>query len=118
MTNAANFRDIALSFPDVEEGKHAGQPDFRIGGRKFATLASIDEGYGNLPLTAEIQAAFIAEAPEIFIPIRGGFGRMGHTHIVLAKADQATLAGALRTAFNLRVEKNAMPKKKATRNRK
>ncbi|MEO7029437.1 MAG: MmcQ/YjbR family DNA-binding protein [Acidobacteriaceae bacterium] len=118
MTNAANFRDIALSFPNVEEGKHAGQPDFRIGGRKFATLASIDEGYGNLPLTTEIQAAFVADAPEIFIPIRGGFGRMGHTHIVLAKADHATLAGALRASYNLRVERNVKPKKKAAPNRK
>lgn len=110
---AKDFRRIALSFPDVEEGTHAGQPDFRIGGRKFATLASADQGYGNLPLTPEIQQAFLADAPEVFLPIAGGWGRMGHTHIVLTKADEAILTGALRSAYNLRVEKNK-PKKKAS----
>jgi hypothetical protein len=109
---AKDFRRIALSFPDVEEGEHAGQPDFRVGGRKFATLASIAEGYGNLPLTPEVQAGFITDAPEIFIPIHGGWGRMGHTHIVLAKADEATLTGALRASYNLRVKKNTKPAKK------
>jgi len=109
---AKDFRRIALSFPDVEEGTHAGQPDFRLGGRKFATLASADQGYGNLPLTPELQTDFIADAPDVFLPIPGGWGRMGHTHIVLAKADEVILTGALRAAYNLRAAKNAKPKKK------
>ena len=111
---AKDFRRIALSFPDVEEGTHAGQPDFHLGGPRFATLASADQGYGNLVLTPEIQQAFLADAPEVFIPIAGGFGRMGHTHIVLAEADEAILTGALRSAYNLRVEKNK-PKTKPAR---
>jgi hypothetical protein len=32
-------------------------------------------------LTLDQQAAFVEEAPEIFLPIPGGLGRMGHTHI-------------------------------------
>ena len=111
---AKDFRRIALSFPDVEEGTHASQPDFHLGGPRFATLASADQGYGNLVLTPEIQQAFLADAPEVFIPIAGGFGRMGHTHIVLAEADEAILTGALRSAYNLRVEKNK-PKTKPAR---
>ena len=109
---AADFRRIALSFPNVEEGEHAGQPDFRVNGRKFATLASANDGYGNLPLTPELQANFITDAPTVFLPIPGGWGRMGHTHIVLATANEATLTGALRASYNLRVANNAKTKTK------
>src|SRR3954466_6382264 len=104
---AADFRSIALSLEGVEEYSHAGLPAFRVGGRKFASLASQAEGYGNLTLTLEQQAAFVDEAPEIFLPIPGGWGRMGHTHIRLAAASEDVLAGALRTAWKLRVEQNA-----------
>jgi hypothetical protein len=110
--NAADFRRIALSLEGVEEGSHAGLPDFRVGGRRFASLASQADGYGNLTLTPEQQAAFVQEAAEIFVPIAGGFGRMGHTHIRLAAANEDVLAGALRTAWKLRVEKNAQTRQK------
>src|SRR5437016_10250793 len=103
----ADFRRIALSLEGVEEVSHAGLPAFRVGGRRFASLASQAQGYGNLTLTLEHQAAFVEDAPEIFLPIPGGFGKMGHTHIRLAAATEDILAGALRTAWKLRVEKNA-----------
>ena len=103
----ADFQRIALSLDGVEEVPHAGLPAFRVGGRRFASLASQAEGYGNLTLTLEQQAAFVEEAPEVFLPIPGGFGRMGHTHIRLAAANEDILTGALRTAWKLRVEKNA-----------
>jgi hypothetical protein len=102
----ADFRRIALSLEGAEEFPHAGLPAFRVGGRRFASLASQAEGYGNLTLTLEQQALFVEEAPEIFLPIPGGFGRMGHTHIRLAAANEDILTGALRTAWKLRVEKN------------
>src|SRR5579864_1966579 len=82
-------------------------------GRRFASLASQAHGYGNLTLTLEHQAAFVKEAPEIFLPIPGGFGRMGHTHIRLAVANEAILTGALRTAWKLRVDKNAKKEQKS-----
>src|SRR5579872_3327622 len=104
---AADFRRIALSLPGVEEVSHAGLPAFRAAGARFASLASQAEGYGNLTLTPELQAAFVEEAPEIFLPIPGGFGRMGHTHIRLAQANEDVLTGALRSAWKLRVAKNA-----------
>jgi hypothetical protein len=105
--NAADFRRIALSLQGAEEGSHMGAPDFRVGGRIFATLASQDQGYGNLMLTPEQQAVFAEELPEVFVPISGGWGRMGATHIRLAAASEDVLAGALRTAWRLRIEKNA-----------
>jgi hypothetical protein len=103
---AADFRRIALSLEGVEEDIHVGLPAFRVGGRRFATLASQADGYGNLMLTLEQQAAFVEEAPEIFLPIPGGWGKMGHTHIRLAAANEDMLAGALRTAWKLRTEMN------------
>jgi len=109
---AADFRRIALSLENVEEYSHGGLPAFRVGGRKFASLASQAEGFGNLMLTLEQQAAFVAEAPEIFLPIPGGWGRMGHTHIRLSAASEDVLAGALRTAWKLRVSKSAKTRKK------
>src|SRR5271156_1715394 len=103
----SDFRRIALSFEGAEEGSHMGAVDFRLGGRIFATLASQKQGYGNLMLTPEQQAGFVTEQPDVFLPIPGGWGRMGMTHIVLAAANEDVLAGALRAAWNLRVQKNA-----------
>src|SRR5580704_5329973 len=108
----ADFRRIALSLDGVEEVEHAGLPAFRVGGARFASLASQSAGYGNLTLTLEQQAVFVEEAPEIFLPIPGGFGRMGHTHIRLAAANEDILTGALRTAWKLRVDKNATTSQK------
>src|SRR6267154_2305865 len=108
-----DFQRIALSLEGAEEVSHAGLPAFRVGGRRFASLASQAEGYGNLTLTPEQQAAFVEEAPEIFLPIPGGFGRMGHTHIRLAAANQDVLTGALRTAWKLRIELNAKTRAKS-----
>lgn len=104
--NAADFRRIALSLEGAEEGSHMGAVDFRVGGRIFATLASESQGYGNLMLTPEQQTSFVAEQPDVFLPIPGGWGRMGSTHIRLAAANEDLLTGALRTAWKLRVEKN------------
>jgi hypothetical protein len=109
---AADFRRIALSFDGAEEGSHMGAVDFRVGGRVFATLASVKEGFGNLRLTPEVQADFVDEAPGVFLPVAGGWGRMGFTHIRLAKANRDVLTGALHTAWKLRVDKNT-----ATRSR-
>ena len=93
-----------------------GAPDFRVGGRIFATLASEKQGYGNLMLTPEQQASFVGELPEVFLPIPGGWGRMGSTHIRLSAASEDVLTGALRTAWNLRLEKNRRsPQKKRAR---
>ncbi len=109
---AEDFRRIALSFPGAEEGSHMGAVDFRVGGRIFATLASVAQGYGNLMLTPDHQQAFVEEQPGVFLPIPGGWGRSGATHIRLAQATEDVLHGALQTAWKLRVEKNQKTGKK------
>jgi hypothetical protein len=110
--NAKDFRRIALSLEGAEEGSHFGQADFRVSGRIFATLAHEKQGYGNLMLTPEQQAAFVAELPEVFLPVHGGWGKSGATHVRLAVVTEDVLAGALRTAWKLRMEKNAKVGKK------
>ena len=103
---AADFRRIALSLPEAEESSHMGSPDFRVGGRIFATIAAEAKGYGNLMITPAQQADFVAEAPELFLPVAGGWGRNGVTHICLDQATELTLSAALQTAYKLRVQKN------------
>ena len=103
---ADDFRRIALSFEGAVEGSHMGAVDFRVGGRIFATLASEAQGYGNLMLTPEVQAEFLADRPEVFLAVHGGWGRMGATHVRLAVATEEVLTGALRTALRLRSEKS------------
>ena len=104
--NAKDFRRIALSFEGAEEGSHMGNADFRVGGRIFATLASLNKGFGNVKLTLEQQAAFVEELPEVFLPIAGGWGRMGMTHVRLSTVSEDVLEGALRVAWKLRLDAN------------
>jgi YjbR len=113
----ADFRRIALSLDGAEEGSHMGSPDFRVGGRIFATLAAQGQGYGNLMLTPEQQAAFVAEMPEVFVPVKGGWGRNGATHVVLAKANEDLLRGALHTACELRRKANEKTRARKTSSR-
>jgi hypothetical protein len=104
--NAKDFRRLALKLEGAEEGSHMGAADFRLGGRIFATLAHEAQGYGNLMLTPTQQALFVEDRPEVFLPVAGGWGRKGVTHIRLQAANEDLLAGALRTAWKLRQEKN------------
>jgi hypothetical protein len=108
--DAEDFRRIALSMEGAEEGSHMGSADFRVGGRIFATLAAVKQGYGNLMLTPEQQRTFVEELPEVFVPVAGGWGRNGATHVRLAAVSEDVLAGALHTAWRLRIEKNRVKK--------
>jgi len=114
-TTPKDFRRIALRMKGAEEGSHMGSADFRVGGRIFATLASEKQGYGNLKLTPEMQAEFVAELPNVFIPIHGGWGRMGMTHIRLSEASEDVLTGAIQAAWRLRVEQNKQTAVKSKR---
>jgi hypothetical protein len=117
---ATMFRNIALSLPGAVESAHMGHPDFRVGGRIFATLSGQERGRGVLKLTLEQQAAFVADLPEIFEPVQGGWGRMGMTYIVLDRAGEDRMRGALTTAHRNIEAKQATakkPKRAATRQR-
>jgi YjbR len=111
------FRAIALALPGAVESAHMGHPDFRAQGRIFATLSGQARGRGVLKLTTEQQAAFVAELPEVFEPVQGGWGRMGMTYIVLDRADEQTMRGALTTAHRNAASKQAAKRPKAAAKR-
>jgi len=84
-------------------------PDFRVGGRIFATIGWPDQAWGMVKLTPEQQAEFIKAAPKVFIPVSGKWGLKGSTNVRLSEVDKATLNAALTTAWQNVV---LMPSKK------
>ena len=112
---ARDFKRIALSLEGAEEGSHMGAVDFRVGGHIFATLASVKQGYGNLMLTPEQQSLFVEDMPEAFVPLAGGWGRMGITHVRLDAVTEDVVTGALQAAWKLRVDKNQRGKTRRAR---
>jgi hypothetical protein len=107
------FRRLALALPGAVESSHMGAPDFRIHDRIFATLAYASKGLGTLKLTPEQQAGFLADAPGLFTPAPGGWGRMGMT-LVRLDAPEDILAGALSTAFHNTLAKQTAKKRTAS----
>ena len=102
MASPDDFRRIALSFEAVEERSHMGHPDFRVGGKIFATLGVPDEAHGMVALMPEQQEDFIALAPDAFRPAAGAWGRGGSTLVKLAAVSDAVLAAALTAAWRRR----------------
>lgn len=93
------FRKLALSLPGAEEGAHMSHPDFRIKGKIFATLRSPSPGWGMVKLTPGQQEMFVELAPEIFQPVKGGWGLKGATSVILARAKRPITLEALKTAW-------------------
>jgi hypothetical protein len=102
------FRRLALSLPEATEGSHFGNADFRVGNKIFATLSLAKEGYGVLLLSTEQQAGMIADAPEIFSPVPGGWGKKGSTRVLLAKVPADILAAALKLAWRRKAPKRLL----------
>ncbi|MGH9729609.1 MAG: MmcQ/YjbR family DNA-binding protein [Candidatus Acidiferrales bacterium] len=94
--------------PEAVEGHHFGSPDFRVGGKIFATLALEKEGYGVLLLTPEQQAGMVGDAPAIFSPVPGGWGRKGSTRVRLAKVAPDMLEEALKLAWRRKASKRLL----------
>jgi hypothetical protein len=97
-----DFRRIALALPEAEEKSHFGKPDFRVRNRIFASLPP--GGHAVLKLTPEEQAMLTEAEPDIFRPVKGGWGRQGWTEVTLSAADETTLRSACLMAW-----RNAAP---------
>jgi hypothetical protein len=104
------FRRLALALPEALEAGHMGHPDFRAGGKIFATLGYPDEQWAMVKLTPEQQEALVAADPVGFTPAKGGWGRGGATNVRLRKAKVASVRTALLTAW-----RNVAPAKLAKR---
>lgn len=105
---ADEFRQLALSLPEAIESAHMGHPDFRVGGRIFATLGAPDEEWGMVKLTPEQQAEYVTASPKVFTPVKGGWGRRGCTNVRLQTASNAQALSALVAAW-----RNVAPKRLA-----
>ena len=92
------FRELALSLPHVIEQSHMGHPDFRVGGKIFATLGA-KNGYGMAKLSPEDQQVFLRDAPAVFEPASGVWGQRGATMILLESADESSVLEALSAAW-------------------
>jgi hypothetical protein len=107
----AEFRRLALALPEAVEGAHMDHPDFRIGGKIFASL-NHDETRGMAKLTLQQQARLVRELPEVFEPCPGAWGRAGATWVVLRPARKSAVLDALEAAW-----RNTAPKKIAAKYR-
>lgn len=96
------FRRLALSFPETEERAHMNHPDFRVAGKIFATLCYPQEGWAMVKLTPEQQQEFVHDHPQVFIPVKGGWGKQGCTNILLKKARTPAVRQALEAAWSNR----------------
>jgi hypothetical protein len=92
---ANDFRRLALTLPEAIESAHMDHPDFRVGGKIFATLGHPAKGWGMVKLTPEQQHYFSKENPDVFMPVKGGWGRGGATSVQLKIADKALVAAWL-----------------------
>jgi len=96
------FRRMALSMPEAVEAAHMGHPDFRVGGKIFATLSYPRTGFGMVVLTPEQQELFVRTEPKTFTPVPGGWGQKGSTHVLLRTAKKVAVREALKTAWRNR----------------
>ena len=101
----AGFRRMALGLKDSVEQAHHGHPDFRVGGRIFATLGYPDTKYGVVMFTPEQQRGFVREHPGGFEPVAGAWGAQGATKVRLNAVDEEALGEALTLAWRNAVEK-------------
>jgi hypothetical protein len=102
---AAEFRRIALSLPEASESAHMDHPDFRVGGKIFATLGYPDENHGMVILPAEEQARVVRVDPAVFAPAKGAWGRSGSTLVRLDAVDEPTLQRLMEIAWRKRAPK-------------
>jgi hypothetical protein len=74
-----SFRKLALSLEGAIEGAHGGHPDFRAGGKVFASLGYPGAEWGMVKLAPEQQQMLVLAEPEMFVPVKGTWGPRGRT---------------------------------------
>jgi len=105
-----DFRAIALAQPEAVESEHMRHPDFRVGGKVFATLGAPDAGFAMVKLSPEQQERYLCLYPEAFSPAAGAWGRRGCTLVRLECASARIVAPAVAAAW-----RNTAPKALAAR---
>jgi hypothetical protein len=91
------LRAFARTVPETIESSHMGTPDFRVGGKIFAT-GRLDGPRIVLKLPLHIQEAMIENHPDAFSPTPG-WGRHGWTFAETDKIDDGLLQDLLDLAW-------------------
>ncbi|HVU86917.1 MAG TPA: hypothetical protein VHD36_06325 [Pirellulales bacterium] len=105
---ADQFRRLTLTLPETCAGAHQGHEDLRVAGKIFATLGYPDAHWGMVKLTPKQQTYFVALNADVFVPVKGAWGRKGSTNVLLKKATKATLLPALVAAWANRAPKKLL----------
>jgi hypothetical protein len=100
------FRSIALALPETEEREHMHHPDFRVGGKIFATLGYPSAGWAMVRLTPARQQLYTLAHPKAFVTIKGTWGARGATNVRLRDAGRTVVRQALADAW-----RNTAPKR-------
>jgi hypothetical protein len=100
-----DFRRLALSMPEAVEVYRRGHSEFRVERKAFAILEGPADAVAVINLTSDQQAMFMHAAPRTFVPVPGGWGRLGSTSVVLALAKEEMVESALAAAW-----RNVAPK--------
>lgn len=104
------FRQMALSYPEVVEAAGPNGAEFHVRGKAFASLVPRDQRWAAVMLPPEDARLASAGEPELFAPQRSGWFRQGLTHINLAKCGEYTVRSALDAAW-----KHVAPRRLAAR---
>ncbi len=107
---AKDFRQLALALPETEEHAHMNHPDFRVAGKIFATLGSPDKTRGMVKLSPEDQHYFSKDYPDVFVPVKGAWGRGGATSVILKAAKKEALRNAMEAAWRNNAPKHLVEK--------
>jgi hypothetical protein len=107
-----DFRRLVLALEGAEESAHMGHPDFRLGGKIFATLGYPDGGWAMVRLPPEQQQLFVEAHPGLFAPVKGAWGMQGATTIQLGDAAPEVVETALRAAW---LHRQAPPQRRSAR---
>jgi hypothetical protein len=94
--------------PEAIESEHMAHPDFRVGGKIFATLGYPDQGHGMVNLPPEEQARWLRSHPKVFFPAKGAWGKQGSTTVQLALVDKETLERVLELAWRNKAPKHLL----------
>lgn len=101
-----DFRNAALSMPMATEESHMSHPDFRVKGKIFATIYSMEESLGMVKLTPDQQSEFIQAKPKMFVPVKGSWGVKGATLVRLDAASEGAVLQSIVAAWRNTAPKN------------
>ena len=98
MVTIAEFKKLALSFPEATEQPHFEKTSFRVRKKIFVTLDE-KENRATMKLNEIDQDVFTRIAPDVIYPVPNKWGKQGWTFVHLGKVRLEILTDALTTAY-------------------